>query len=257
MPQALFIFQKQKMRLVSVSPSTAGRSCRRVLPFPRLPALHSAPTRDNHSRCVIADGHVEMVDSVSPPPSPVLIQDHNLISPPRRSSNYKRDSLRVPRRTEPAPAPPERPSKVRTIDPRDRLSPRPISPDPASGCRIHIPIVVRPPTTLCMCIVSRIPSVMLTISKSVRSHFGGTPHVLLLPERSTHYHILFAAQHLSLPAFVSTNPLQTCPLWVLSRASALSCCCPTPSLDHHSLLCPTNVLRCRAASSKPQICGVI
>jgi hypothetical protein len=34
MPQALFIFQRQKMRPVSVSPSTAGR---RVLSFPRLP----------------------------------------------------------------------------------------------------------------------------------------------------------------------------------------------------------------------------
>ena len=94
-----------------------------------------------------------------------MIQDHNLLSPLRRSSNYKRDTLRVARPTEPAPPPPERPSKVRTIDPRDLLSPRPISPDPASGCRIHIPIVVRPPTTLCMCIVSRIPSVILTISQ--------------------------------------------------------------------------------------------
>ena len=124
---------------------------------------HSVPTRDKHSRCAIADGHVEMVDSVSPPPSPVMVQDHNLLSPPRRKS--KRDSLRVPRPTRSASAPPERSSKVRTIDPRDRLSPRPISPDPASCRRSHIPIVVRPPTTLCMCIVSRIPSVMLTISQ--------------------------------------------------------------------------------------------
>ena len=68
-----------------------------------------------------------------------MIQDHNLLSPPRRRSNYKRDSLRVPRPAEPASAPPERPSKVRTIDPYDRLSPRPISPDPASGRRSHIP----------------------------------------------------------------------------------------------------------------------
>ena len=77
----------------------------------------------------------------------------------------QREILRVPRPTEPASAPPERPSKVRTIDPCDRLSPRPISPDPASGRRSHIPIVVRPPTTLCMCIVSQIPSVILTISQ--------------------------------------------------------------------------------------------
>jgi len=48
------------------------------------------------------------------------------------------------------------------IDPRYRLFP--ILPDPASGRRSHIPRVVRPPTTLCMCIASRIPSVMLTTS---------------------------------------------------------------------------------------------
>lgn len=90
---------------------------------------------------------VEMVDAVSPPPSPVMVQDHNLLSPPRRSSKPKRDSLRVSQ-PRPASAPSERPSKVRTIDPSDRLSPRPKSPDPASRRRSHIPIVVRPPTTL-------------------------------------------------------------------------------------------------------------
>ena len=95
---------------------------------------------------------VEMVDTGSPPPSPVMIQDHNLLSPPRRTLKPK-DSLRVPR-PRPASAPPERPSKVRTIDPRGRLSPRPKSPDSPSGCRSSIPIVVRPPTTLCTCFVS-------------------------------------------------------------------------------------------------------
>ncbi|KAI0274173.1 hypothetical protein BGY98DRAFT_1099159 [Russula aff. rugulosa BPL654] len=88
---------------------------------------------------------VEMVDSGSPHPSPVVIQDHNLLSPSRRSSKSK--DFRVPR-TRPASAPPERPSKVRTIGPRGRLSPRPKSPDPASGRCSSIPIVVRPPTTL-------------------------------------------------------------------------------------------------------------
>jgi hypothetical protein len=105
---------------------------------------------------------VEMVDSGSPPPSPVMIQDHNLLSPPRRRSKSK--DFRVPR-ARPGSAPPERPSKLRTIDPRGRLSPRPKSPDSASGCRSSIPIVVRPPTTLCMCIVSWFPSVVFTISQ--------------------------------------------------------------------------------------------
>jgi hypothetical protein len=95
---------------------------------------------------------VEMVDTGSPPPSPVMAQDHNLLSPPRRSSKSK-DSPRV-LRPRPASAPPERSSIVRTIDPRDRLSPRPRSPDPVSVRRSPIPIVVRPPTTLCTCIVS-------------------------------------------------------------------------------------------------------
>jgi hypothetical protein len=94
---------------------------------------------------------VEMVDTGSPPTSPTMAQDNNLLSPPRRSSKSK-GSLRVSR-LRPASAPPERPNKVRTIDPRDRLSP-PKSPDSASGRRSPIPIVVRPPTTLCMCIVS-------------------------------------------------------------------------------------------------------
>ncbi|KAF8497850.1 hypothetical protein F5888DRAFT_1827689 [Russula emetica] len=89
---------------------------------------------------------VEMVDTGFPPTSPTMIQDHNLLSPPRRSSKSK-GSPRVPR-LRPASAPPERPSKLRTIDPFDRLSPRPKSPDPASGLRSPIPIVVRPPTTL-------------------------------------------------------------------------------------------------------------
>jgi hypothetical protein len=96
---------------------------------------------------------VEMVDTVSSPSSPAMVQDFNLLSPPRRSSKSK-DSRKVLRPTRPASAPPERPSKVRTIDPRDLLS-RPNSPDTASGRRSPIPIVVRrPPTTLCMCIVS-------------------------------------------------------------------------------------------------------
>src|SRR6267154_1356930 len=37
MPQALSIFQKQKTRLVSVSPSTIGLTRSRVLSFPPLP----------------------------------------------------------------------------------------------------------------------------------------------------------------------------------------------------------------------------
>jgi hypothetical protein len=93
---------------------------------------------------------VEMVDTGSPPSSPVMVQDRNLLSLPRRSSKSKRSSRVSPPR--PASAPPECSSKVRTIDPLDRLSPRSKSPDPASGRRSHIPIVVRPPTTLCMCI---------------------------------------------------------------------------------------------------------
>ena len=97
---------------------------------------------------------VEMVDSVSPPASPAMAQDFNLLSPPRRSSKSK-DSRKALRPARPASAPPERPSKIRTVDPRDLLSPRPKSPDTASGRRSPIPIVVRrPPTTLCMCIVS-------------------------------------------------------------------------------------------------------
>jgi hypothetical protein len=96
---------------------------------------------------------VEMVDTGSAPSTPVMVQDDNLLSPPRRSSRSK-GSPRVPR-PRPASAPPERPSKVRAIDTRDCLSARPKSPeDTASGRRSPIPIVVRPPTTLCMCIVS-------------------------------------------------------------------------------------------------------
>lgn len=94
---------------------------------------------------------VEMIDTGSLPPSPVMVQDHNFLSLPRRGSKSK--DFRVPR-ARPASALPERPSKVRTIDPRGRLSPRIKSPDPASGYRSSIPVVVRPATTLCMCIVS-------------------------------------------------------------------------------------------------------
>jgi hypothetical protein len=94
---------------------------------------------------------VEMFDTGSLPPSPVMVQDHNFLSPPRRSSKSK--DFRVPR-ARPASAPPSRPSKVRTIDPRGRLSPDLKSPGPASGHRSSIPVLVRPPTTLCMCIVS-------------------------------------------------------------------------------------------------------
>src|SRR5216684_2929128 len=95
---------------------------------------------------------VEMVDTDSPPPSPVMAQDHNHLSPPRRSFKSK-NSPRVSR-LRPASAPPERPSKVRTIEPLDHLSSRPKSPDPVSGRRSTIPVVVRPPTTLCTYIVS-------------------------------------------------------------------------------------------------------
>lgn len=100
---------------------------------------------------------VEMVDTDSPPPSPVVVRDHNLLSPPRRSSRPK-DSLRVTR-PRPSSAPP---GKTRTIDPRDRLSPHSKSPDPVSGRRSPIPVVVRPPTILCACIVSQISRVVLT-----------------------------------------------------------------------------------------------
>src|SRR6267154_1356928 len=65
---------------------------------------------------------VEMVDTGSPPSSPAMVQDDTLLSPPRRSSRSK-GSPRV-LRPRPASAPPERPSKARTIDSRDRLSPR-------------------------------------------------------------------------------------------------------------------------------------
>ena len=106
---------------------------------------------------------VQMVDTAAPPPEPVMAQDHNLLSPPRRSFKSK-NSLRVPR-PRPTSAPPERPSKARTVDPHGRFSPRPNLPDPVSGCRSSIPVVVRPPTTLCACIVSLISSVVSTISQ--------------------------------------------------------------------------------------------
>ena len=96
---------------------------------------------------------VEMVDTASTPPSPIAAQDHNLLSPPRRTFKSK-DSHRVTR-PRPSSVPPERSGKTRTrtIDPRDRLSPRPKSPDPVSGRHTHIPVVVRPATTLCACLV--------------------------------------------------------------------------------------------------------
>ena len=96
---------------------------------------------------------VEMVDTGSPPPSPVMAQDYTLLSPPRRSPKSK-DSLRVPRPRPASAPPPARPNKTRSIDPRDRLSPRPKSPDLPSCRRSPIPILVRPATTLCMCIIS-------------------------------------------------------------------------------------------------------
>jgi hypothetical protein len=95
---------------------------------------------------------VQMVDTGSAPPSPVVVRDHNLLSPPRRSFKSK-DSVRVTR-PRPSSAPPERLGKTRTIDPRDRSSPRPKSPDLVFGRHSPIPVVVRPPTTLCACIVS-------------------------------------------------------------------------------------------------------
>ena len=95
---------------------------------------------------------VQMVDTGSPPSSPVPAQDHSLLSPPRRSSRSK-DSHRVTR-PRPSSAPPERPGKTKTVDRRDRLSPGPNSPDSVLACRSPIPVVVRPPTTLCACIVS-------------------------------------------------------------------------------------------------------
>lgn len=95
---------------------------------------------------------VQMVDTSSPPPSPVAVQDRNLLSPPRRSFRSK-DSQKVTR-PRPSSAPPERSGFTRTVDPRDRLSSRPNSPDPVLGRRSPIPVVVRPPTTLCACIVS-------------------------------------------------------------------------------------------------------
>lgn len=97
---------------------------------------------------------VQMIDTGSPPPSPAAAQDHRLLSPPRRSSRSRsKDSHKVipPR---PSSAPPERPGKIRTVDRRDRLSPGPNSPDSVLARRSPIPVVVRPPTTLCTCIVS-------------------------------------------------------------------------------------------------------
>jgi hypothetical protein len=92
---------------------------------------------------------VQMVESGSTPPSPVVVRDHNLLSPPRRSFRSK-DSQRVTR-PRPSSAPP---GKTRTIDTHDHFSPRPKSPDFVSGSHSSIPVVVRPPTTLCACIVS-------------------------------------------------------------------------------------------------------
>ncbi|KAH9995287.1 hypothetical protein BJV77DRAFT_1059733 [Russula vinacea] len=86
---------------------------------------------------------VQMVETDSPPPSPVGFQDHSLLSPPRRSFRSK-DSHRVTR-TRPSSAPP---GKSRTISPHDHFPSRPKSPDFVSGSHSSIPIVVRPETTL-------------------------------------------------------------------------------------------------------------
>lgn len=100
---------------------------------------------------------VQMVETDSPPPSPVGFQDHSLLSPPRRSFRSK-DSHRVTR-TRPSSAPPGKP---RTISPHDHFPSRPKSPDFVSGSHSSIPVVVRPETTLCTCIVSWILRPVLT-----------------------------------------------------------------------------------------------
>ena len=91
------------------------------------------------------------------------------------------------------------------------------------------------------------------ISQSVRSRFGGTPSVLLLLGRPTRRRFtLFAAQRLSPPVFVSTDPLRICPHWVLSRVLGLSYCYPTPSLETLPL-CLANAARYRTVCLKPRI----
>ncbi|KAI0251677.1 hypothetical protein BJV78DRAFT_1275274 [Lactifluus subvellereus] len=86
---------------------------------------------------------LEMVDPC-PPPSPVGVQDKNLLSPPR-TFRPKEPLREIPPR--PFSAPPGPPSgRTRTIDSPIRSSPRVKTPDTASGRHSSIP--VRPPTTL-------------------------------------------------------------------------------------------------------------
>ena len=98
---------------------------------------------------------VEMVYTGSPPPSPAAVKDNSLLSPPRRSFRSKRNHRVSPSRS--SSAPPGRSSdRTRTIAPLDclSLSSRPKTPNSAPCRSSSIPVVVRPPTTLCACIVS-------------------------------------------------------------------------------------------------------
>ncbi|KAH9953031.1 hypothetical protein BC827DRAFT_195733 [Russula dissimulans] len=88
---------------------------------------------------------VEMVDTGSPPPSPIKAQDDNLLLPPRLTRRSKEPlRLTLPRLSS---------AKAGTVDSPARLFPRAKTPNSACGRRSPIPVVVRPPTTLCACIV--------------------------------------------------------------------------------------------------------
>lgn len=97
---------------------------------------------------------VEMADIDTPPSSPVTAQDENHLSPHCRSFISKQSRRVAPRR--PSSAPPGSFSgKSTLIDSPDHcLSPHPKTPDPVFGRPSSTPALVRPPTTLCACIVT-------------------------------------------------------------------------------------------------------
>jgi hypothetical protein len=96
---------------------------------------------------------VEMVDENSPPSSPVKAQDNSFLSPPRRSFKSKQPPRVSPPRPHSAPPGPSS-GENGIIDRHDRFPPRPKTiNDPFSNRPSPVPIVERPPTILCACII--------------------------------------------------------------------------------------------------------
>jgi hypothetical protein len=136
---------------------------------------------------------VEMVETGSPPSSPIKPEDTNFLSPPRRNFKSRRPLRDLPPR--PSSAPPERPSGRITggcISSPDLLLPPPHTADPLSGRSYATPVLVRPPTTLCACTPPSVSNVFffltlpsLPFPQSVRSRFGGIPDGRVSQSRST------------------------------------------------------------------------